>query len=120
MRSVQYGNMQHSQKKHDKELKHALREINEGGKNNCTLCRFVLMFAFATLFIVLLFAYYSRTQTEVAKVPEIPEPVKGLPYDPVGDERKLLELGKALHPELSIKQYSVTNTPPLSTPVKPK
>lgn len=42
-----------------------LGRINKGQPHRCPMCKFVLIFAFIALFLVLIFAFISRPKTSV-------------------------------------------------------
>jgi len=107
--------MPDSQKHHIKELKNALRDIDEGGKEKCTMCRFVLIFSFVTLILVVLFVFLFRTEPQPGLRPLPPELAP--PVDPATYQREMLELGQLFHPGMST---STIAKPSKQLPVKNK
>ncbi len=93
----------------EKELKKRLHA--EGGDGECTMCKFVLIFAFVVLLLVLVFTFVFRLKPEPALVPLSPE--ESPQVSPEEWDQKVLELGRAFHPEL---QSSATTTVPVGQP----
>ncbi len=78
------------------ELKKRLE--HNGGDGECTMCKFVLIFAFVVLLLVLVFTFVFRLKPEPALAPLLPEESPQVSQEEWN--QKVLELGQAFHPEL--------------------
>lgn len=110
--------MLESQKHEIKSLTHAPRDIENGGKEKCTMCRFVLIFAFTGLILTVLFVFFFKAEPTPTLKPLPPE--LSPPINPETRARENFELGKLFHPELSTSTTPALNTTPGSNqlPVK--
>lgn len=97
-----------SQKNEVNALKHALQDIENGGKERCTMCRLVLIFAFTGLIFTVLFVFFFKAEPTPTLKPLPPELVP--PPSPETHEREMLELGQLFHPELSTSTIPTSNT----------
>ena len=101
-----------------KELRKVLQDMNSG--EGCTICRFVKIFAFVVLFLVVIFVFFLRTKQEERLQPLPPE--KAPQISPAAWNQHVLELGKAIHPEATSTQRTpqgIDTTPSLQTAVQP-
>ena len=89
-------------------FKKALSGINDDRKEGCTMCRFVLIFAFTGLILTVLFVFFFKAEPTPTLQPLPPELVP--PPSPETYAREMLELGQLFHPELSASTTSTSNT----------
>ncbi len=95
--------MSDSNTKEVKELKNVLDRIDRGGKDECVMCRFVLIFAFIVLLLVLTFTFFFRMENAPTVEPptRIPRAETPLPTNEESNAR-IMELGQILgYPEAS-------------------
>ena len=93
--------MSDSHTKEATELKHVLEHIDKGGKDECVMCRFVLIFAFIVLLLVLTFTFFFRMENAPTVEPptRIPKAETPLPTNEESNAR-IMELGQILgYPE---------------------
>ena len=89
--------MSDSHTKEATELKHVLENIDKGGKDECVMCRFVLIFAFIVLLLVLTFTFFFRMENS-SKVGAIkPTPPEEVPLPTVEEyNARIMELGHTM------------------------
>lgn len=79
-------------------------------KEECLMCKFVLIFAFTVLLLVLAFTFYYRLPPPPPLEPLSPE--LSPPVDPMEYRQQLLDVGRILHPELSTSSFPEVHTNP--------
>ena len=90
-----------------RELKKELKRIDHGGKEECVMCRFVLIFAFAVLLLVITFTFFFKMKNEHQLVP-LPKDQAPFPTAEEWDQR-IIDLGYTVHG--SEFNSTATNTP---------
>lgn len=93
-------------KKHEvKELKRELKRIDQVGKEECVLCRFVLVFSSVVLLLIILFVFFMRLDPGAGGLPpaQPEEPFRSLPATPADFastsleyNQRILELGQTI------------------------
>lgn len=94
-----------------KELTKELERIDKGGKEDCVMCKFVLIFAVAVLLLVAAFAFFFRLgEDSQALVPLPPEEAPGV--DPALWDERMRDVGSLVHPELASTTSPEQTVPP--------
>ena len=89
--------MSDSQTKEVKELKHELERIDKGGKDECVMCRFVLIFAFIVLLLVLTFTFFFRMENSRSAGATKPTPPEEVPMATTEEyNTRIMELGHTM------------------------
>lgn len=87
-------------KREIRELKSELERIDGGGKGDCPMCRFVLIFAFVVMLLVITFTFFFKMDPgRTVNTPLSAE--KALPMSPEEWNDRIVDLGTIIHPELA-------------------
>ncbi len=108
-----------SQKREVKELKKELGRIDRVGKEECVMCRFVLIFSSIVLILIVLFVFFLRVNPSSNQVQSVSnEPFRSQPTTPedfastsLEYNQRILELGQtARSAEFNIKASAPSGT----------